>query len=149
MGDRIVADTCVFVESIFGLDGNASEIFFSSLEHKDARLVFSRETIGELMYILKRECNNLRLDEALTSEVLNNASRMFQLGKSVNTKHLKVPTQQIKDPDDQMFVDTAYVADATHLVTLDKKSGMLSLSNVPFTCCTPTEYIESDEQIIS
>ncbi|ARW38455.1 hypothetical protein SRCM100730_01562 [Bacillus velezensis] len=150
MGDKIVADTCVFIESIFGAEGNDSEIFFASLEHNDARLVFSREIIGELMYILKKKCNDFSLSEEETKEVLDNITAMFQLGKSVNTKFMRVKVPRVKDPEDQMFVIAAYAADASHLVTLDKKSGMLDLKHVPFICCTPGEYTNNnDEQIIS
>ncbi|MDY7216837.1 putative toxin-antitoxin system toxin component, PIN family [Bacillus subtilis] len=150
MGDRIVADTCVFIESIFGAEGNDSEIFFASLEHNDARLVFSKEIIGELMYILKKKCNDFSLSEEETKEVLDNTTALFQLGKSVNTKFIRVRVPRVKDPEDQMLVRAAYAADASHLVTLDKKSGILDLKNVPFICCTPKEYIkDNNEQIIS
>lgn len=109
------------------------------------RLVFSQETIGELMYIFKRYANSFNMRDEEITDVLSFVTDFFQYGKSINTKHLdKSRIKKINDPEDQMFVYAAYASEATHLITLDKESGILNLTDTPFTCCTPTEYLEEN-----
>ncbi|MBP1971499.1 putative nucleic acid-binding protein [Virgibacillus natechei] len=60
------------------------------------------------------------------------------MGKSINTRGLdRTNIENINDPDDQMFVEAAYSSNATHIITLDKKGGILDLENTPFDCYTP------------
>ncbi|MEH7419559.1 putative toxin-antitoxin system toxin component, PIN family [Neobacillus drentensis] len=144
MSDKIVVDTCVFIEGIFGEDNNPSSILLSMLDTLDIRLIFSQESIGELLYILKKRCNELQMDSDDTNDILKDMTILFQKGKSVNIRHYKSMPQKltIKDPDDQMFVDAAFAGKATYLITLDKKSGILGLKKrVPFNCCTPQEFL--------
>jgi len=145
MTDRLVIDTCVFVEGIFKEDANPSKLLLESLDQLDARLVFSQNMIGELMYILKRSCNHFGFDEEETSEILFLATSWFRIGKSTNTRKIEQDKKRPKslDKDDQMFIDAAYSSKASHIITLDKKSGILKLKNVPFICCTPESYLTS------
>jgi putative PIN family toxin of toxin-antitoxin system len=145
MADKIIIDTCVFLEGIFHEDETSSSELLSKLDTLDGRLIFSQDTIGELFYIIKRKCNELKLTEQETSDVLTNIAVLFQYGKSTNTRRFKSKKNKIlvKDKDDQMFVDLAFASDATHLITLDRKSGMLKLKGVPFICCTPKVYLDS------
>lgn len=147
--DKLVIDTCVFVEGLFGEEGNPSSILLSSLDSINARLIFSQDTIGELFYILKRECNNLQMSYDEISDILLDATIFFLESKSVNTKYYKFKRNKVrvKDEDDQMFADAAFAAKATHLITLDEKSGILNLKNVPFICCTPATYLSSISKV--
>lgn len=121
--NKLVIDTCVFVEGLFGEEGNPSSILLSSLDSINARLIFSQDTIGELFHILKRECNNLQMSYDEISDILLDATIFFLESKSVNTKYYKFKRNKVrvKDEDDQMFVDAAFAAKATHLITLDEK----------------------------
>ena len=147
--DKLVVDTCVFIECLFGEEGNLSSYFLSNLDKFNARLIFSQDTIGELFYILKRECNNLQMSDDEISAILFDTAILFQESKSVNTRYYKYKRNKIKieDEDDQMFVDAAFASNATHLITLDEKSGILNLKNVPFICCTPTTYLLLKDKI--
>ncbi|KOO50873.1 putative toxin-antitoxin system toxin component, PIN family [Priestia koreensis] len=148
MVNKIVIDTCVFVEAIFGDEGNPSAVLMENLETLGVRLAFSQDTIGELLYILKRECNGCGMDATEIVETLTDVVILFQKGRSVNTLRLKrdKKRKKIADPNDQMFVDTAFESEATHLITLDKKSGILKLDSVPFECCTPSGYFALKEK---
>ncbi|PKF90527.1 putative toxin-antitoxin system toxin component, PIN family [Bacillus sp. BA3] len=144
MGDKLVVDTNVFVESFFGPEENASCHLLTNLEELNIRLLFSQDTVGELFYILKRTCNELGLELEDAQDVLFAATQLFQQGKSINTnyhKH-KIDKLLINDENDQMFVDTAFAGNATHLVTFDMKSGILGLKKVPFFPCTPHQYLQ-------
>ncbi|MHA6250896.1 putative toxin-antitoxin system toxin component, PIN family [Oceanobacillus sp. CAU 1775] len=144
--NRIVIDTNVFIEALFGEETSDSANLFASLDEVGARIVFSQELIGELMYIMKRHCNKLEFDYEETKEILMFVVDFFQLGKSINTRHLdKKNLPKINDPDDQMLVEAAYASDAAYLITLDKKSGILTLEDTPFYCFTPSEYLAKDD----
>lgn len=143
---RIVVDTNVFIEGVFGEETSDSANLLAMLDEINVRLVFSQESIGELMYIFKRHCNSLNMSNSETRETLIMITEFFQLGKSINTRLLdRTDIEIINNPDDQMFVEAAYAANATHIITLDKKSGILDLEDTPFDCLTPTEYLESLE----
>ncbi|PKR82843.1 putative toxin-antitoxin system toxin component, PIN family [Heyndrickxia camelliae] len=149
MTDKLVIDTCVFIEGIFGDEGNPSSLLLEQLDSLDARLVFSQDSIGELLYILKRECNEIQLSDTDIMEILTDIMSLFQRGKSINIKHYKNQKGRVRarDKDDQMFIDAAFASKSSHLITLDKKSGILNLKNTPFICCTPKSYIDSKTKI--
>ncbi|MCG5102261.1 PIN domain-containing protein [Oceanobacillus alkalisoli] len=95
---------------------------------------------------MKRQCNKLGFDYEETKENLMYVVDFFQLGKSINTRHIDKETlPKINDPDDQMLVEAAYASDADYLITSDKKSGILNLEDTPFECYTPGEYLAIDD----
>jgi len=97
------------------------------------------------MYIMKRHSNKLGFDYENTKENLMLVVDFFLLGKSINTRHIdKEALPKIKDPDDQMLIEAAYASEADYLITLDKRSGILELEDTPFSCCTPSEFLETD-----
>lgn len=140
---RLVVDTCVFVEGFLSIEETSSSTILAGLDKNNSRLVFSMEMIGELLYILKRECNKIGLDYDEANEILTAGVALFQTGKSINTRGVKC-LAKANDPDDQMFIDAAFESDATHIITLDKKSGILGLTNVPFKCVTPDDYLKTE-----
>lgn len=144
--DKLVVDTCVFIEGIFGDNGNSSSLFLMEIDRNNSKLIFSMDMIGELLYILKRECNKIRMTPDETYEILTDAVAMFQNGKSVSTKNVN-GIDKTKDPDDQMFVDAAHIGKASHIITLDKKSGILSLEIPPTKCMTPGGYLREKVRI--
>ncbi|WP_368658663.1 putative toxin-antitoxin system toxin component, PIN family [Metabacillus halosaccharovorans] len=148
MADKLVVDTCVFVEGLFGEENNSSAQLLAQLDTLGVRLIFSQEMIGELLYILKREGNKIGLNDEEIMDILTDAISLFQKGKSTNTKFNRSHRViRVIDPDDQMFIDAAFSSNATHIITLDKKSGILSLTGVPFSCYTPQTYIDSKNSI--
>lgn len=142
MTDKLVVDTCVFIKGFFNVKSDCGELL-SMLKKVDARLVFSQDTLGEWLYILKRTCHKSGISDGQMKEVMQEAMNIFRMGKSTNTRHINQDEIAfVNDPDDQMFVNTAYAAKADYVITLDKKSGILSLKNVPFKCCTPKQYLQ-------
>ncbi|WP_409298715.1 putative toxin-antitoxin system toxin component, PIN family [Peribacillus sp. SCS-26] len=123
MRDKLVIDTNMFVEGIFNSEENASETLLSNFDSIDARLLFSQETIGELFYILKKQCSDLQMDDEETHEILMEITTLFQNGKSVNTNYYKNRRNRLRalDVNDQMFIDAAMAGRASHVITLDKK----------------------------
>lgn len=141
---HVVIDTNVFVESVFGAQPNPSAVLMSNLDDLEMRGVYSQETIGELLYILKRECNKMLMDESSVTDVLMNAIVLFKRGKSTNTKYTKSKSKrpQAADPDDQMFVDAALAGNATMVITNDLKSGIFSIPKKHFNTLTPAEVLK-------
>ena len=139
---KLVIDTCVFVEGFIGMEESSSSILLDEIDKNGSRYIFSMDTVGELLYILKKECNSVHFEFEQTNIILTTAVTFFQNGKSINTRRTVSPFRAT-DPDDQMFIDAAYEAGATHIITLDKKSGILQLEDTPFKCMTPDEYLES------
>ena len=140
---KIIVDTNVFIDGFFSLEETSSSKILRELDSNDSRLVFSLETIGELLYILKRHCNSLEMESEDAIEILTEAVTLFYQGKSINTRRTKSPVQA-KDADDQMFIDAAFESSADFIITFDKKSGLLDidLDKVNFKCFTPEDYLE-------
>lgn len=143
MASKLVVDTCVFVDGYFNATETSSSNYFVSNLDDNERLVFSQDTIGELMYTFKKICNKHSFDADATSETLALVAGLFQSGKSINTNIYRKRIDKIlaRDEDDQMFIDAAFSAKASHLITSDKKSGILELRGTPFTCCNPDTYL--------
>ncbi|MCM3792490.1 PIN domain-containing protein [Priestia megaterium] len=143
MANKLVVDTCVFIEAFFGDEGNDSEVMLGKLDKVGARLLFSQDTIGELMYIVKRTCNELKWSPEETNDILQEVTSLFRLGKSVNGIYKgKDPLPLIEDLTDVMFIKASINGRATHLVTLDHRSGILGLTDTSFKCITPSQYLE-------
>lgn len=143
MTDRLVIDTNIFVDSIFNMNETICFELISKLDEIDSRLLFSQNTIGELLYIVKRQANELHWDDVAKAGILHSISDTFLAGKSISTKQLdrsRVPTTV--DPDDQMFVDLAFSGNADFIISEDYRSGMFNLNNIPFRVCTPEQYLK-------
>lgn len=143
MADKVIIDTNIFVNAFFNAETNPECLtIISNLQQFDIRLLFSQNTVGELVYIVKRIANSAGWDEEARSAVLRSLADVFCYGKSINTRHIdKSSLPSIKDRDDDMFIELAYSTKTDYLVTLDGKSGMLAIDDVPFTCCTPEEFL--------
>ncbi|MDD9149521.1 MULTISPECIES: putative toxin-antitoxin system toxin component, PIN family [unclassified Sporolactobacillus] len=144
MADKVIIDTNIFVNAFFKQDTELECLdIISNLQQFNIRLLFSQNTIGELMYVVKRSANSANWDEEAKLNVLRLLADVFYYGKSVNTRHIdKSSLPSIKDHDDDMFIELAYSTETDYLVTMDGKSGMLDLGNAPFKCCTPAEFLQ-------
>lgn len=137
---KLVIDTCVFIEGFFSIEETSSKKMFTELDNNNSKVIFSMGMIGELLYIIKKKCNHIGMSKEDANEILSTVVTMFYNGKSINTRNTNSPSLA-KDVDDQMFIDAAYESKATHIITLDKKSGILKLTDVPFLCVTPEDYL--------
>ena len=144
MKERLVVDTNVFVDWLFDvLDVNASSHVLLNLDKNNSRLVFSQDTIGELMYIMKKSCNRVNSTAEESLNVLTFISNLFLSAKSVNTKEIQKDDQRplCNDETDQMFIDAALVSEAPYLISLDKNSGMFDIEGQSFVCLLPEDYL--------
>ncbi|MGR6760440.1 putative toxin-antitoxin system toxin component, PIN family [Paenibacillus sp. T2-29] len=138
-GCTAVVDTNVFVHALFYEDENCLKIM-DMVENNELNLLFSRDTIGELMYILKNFSRH-NLDENEGIELLQNIAELFYTSKSYNDSKIS-PNTLPKDPDDIMFLKCAIKGNADYLITNDLKSGLIKLTEYDFIGITAKDFIE-------
>lgn len=142
---KIIVDTNVFVHYFFDDEDEASSYIIDHIDDY-GRFLFSHNTIGELLYILKKISNDNHFSYEDIESILHSAVDMFLYGKSESTSKKMIDKDslpQINDPDDQMFIELAYAGNADYIISYDKRSGLFNLENVPFTCYTPKEFIKN------
>lgn len=135
---RVVVDTNVFVDAWFREDQDSKDIL-DLFRTREINLLFSKNTIGELFYIIKSFTKtNLKDSDAL--QVLERLTYMFYYGKSVNTKNVRV--RPSKDPDDDMLYKVAVKGKADYLVTNDRANGLHKRSNSKLQILTTRQFIK-------
>ncbi|MET1250005.1 putative toxin-antitoxin system toxin component, PIN family [Sporolactobacillus sp. STCC-11] len=141
---KIIVDTNVFIHYFF--DGDEASSYL--IDHIDdfGRFLFSHNTIGELLYILKKISHDYHFTNEDIEAILHSAVDMFLYGKSVSTKLINVDELPvIRDHDDQMFIELAYAGNADYIISYDKRSGLFDLENAPFSCYTPKEFFKEKQ----
>ena len=126
----IVADTNVLVSALIG---KRLRFFFEMLKDCKFELIFSEETLAELVSILKRPKFNkyLSLDEIdMLRELLSFHSQLV------------TPTERIedcRDPKDNIFLECAVIKPVDFIVTGDPDLLILNpFRNIPII--TPYEF---------
>lgn len=143
---KVVLDTNIFIDALFRDIPSAIEIL-ELIDSDNVAPCFSQETIGELMYVLKKQLINSNSDSDVRSGLMLAISEMFLNSKSCNTKLSRSP--RLKDRDDEMFVKCAIRGKVKYLISNDKKSGMHSLHSMKFDVVTSKEFIDEYNQIIA
>jgi putative PIN family toxin of toxin-antitoxin system len=141
MDNKIIIDTNVFIKAFFDLDdSNDCLRLIANLDKMT--VLFSQDTIGELMYIIKNCTHYLNTTEEQSLQILKSVTEIFYYGKSINTfKINESDLPNINDQTDMMFVKLAIAGNADYIITNDKKSGILDLKDQPFRTCTTKEFI--------
>lgn len=124
---RIVIDTNVLIDDLLDEKRSSQEIMNLFYQIK-ITLLFSQETIGELVYVMESMArrNIRKISDRI--KFLNNIMYIFYHSQSINTVNVnKQLNVKCNDPNDDMFLECAYYGKADFLITNDKASGMYLL----------------------
>jgi len=142
---KIVVDTNVFINSMIFPKKNEKDLEAMTLLYKLMRnykieLVFSQDTIGELIYNMKNKIlhNIKEMDEQIDS--INTIADLFLYSYSVNTS--STITEKCKDPRDDMFIECGVRGRADYIMTNDYESGMFNITQYKFKVLNCDEFIE-------
>lgn len=137
---RVVIDTNLFVDYLFGNNDDVDYIFDEILYKRKITLLFSQETIGELMYSTKRLCNKFNISSKESVNNLKELSYLFYYADSINTKYFTV--NYCNDPDDDIFLSCGIGGHADYIISSDKKSGIHSFQFDGLNIMTPSEFVD-------
>jgi len=142
---KIVVDTNVFINSMIfpkkhKKDLKAMKILFDLVEIDKVELVFSQDTIGELIYNMKNKIlhNIKEMDEQIIA--INTIADIFLYSYSVNTS--STITEKCKDPRDDMFIECGVKGRANYIMTNDYESGMFAITQYDLKVLNCDEFIE-------
>lgn len=123
-----VVDTNIFINGLFFSSKyeNCAKIL-DYIDDGKIRPMFSQETIGELVYLVKNFARYNLDTEIERIAYLNGIMDLFYYGHSVNTENTLCPN--IKDKNDIMFLKIAYEKPIDFIITNDKKSGLFEIEN--------------------
>ncbi|MGG7149693.1 putative toxin-antitoxin system toxin component, PIN family [Clostridium neonatale] len=126
---KLVIDTNIFIRGIF-----LQKTYFHCvtllelLENENIELVFSQDTIGELLYVIKNFAKHTSYSYDEQLETLYNVSKIFYDSNSVNTVETVAP--KCSDMFDDMFLKCYIQGNADYIITDDFKSEMDKISNI-------------------
>lgn len=124
---KVVVDTNIFIYGWFG-DNTYCDKILDMIDNRDIQLLFSQDTIGELVYITKNfaRYNLHKTEEKIAA--LQAIMILFYYGASVNTLGTKCPS--LNDPQDEKFLKCAIKGEADYLITDDFKHGMKNIGTI-------------------
>ncbi|WP_019412431.1 putative toxin-antitoxin system toxin component, PIN family [Paenisporosarcina sp. TG20] len=139
---RVVIDTNIFIEGLLD-EIDSSKRIIELFDDIKLTLLFSQDTIGELVYMMKIMAKkNIRdLDKRI--EFLNYIINVFYHSSSINTVDTdnSLPVK-CNDSHDDMFLECAYFGNADYLISNDIASGMHKLVLGKVSILTSEEFIE-------
>ena len=133
---RVVIDTNIFIYGWFG-DHPACDKILDLVDNREIQLLFSQETIGELVYITKNFAQHNLQSSSDQIAALQLIMILFHHGLSVNTLYVDSPS--LHDPQDEKFLKCALKGKADFLITDDFKHGMKDIGSI--------KIVSSDEFI--
>ncbi|MFS0763881.1 putative toxin-antitoxin system toxin component, PIN family [Peribacillus phoenicis] len=143
---RVVIDTNVFIDGNL-FSGKNSEKIMKLFKDIKITLLFSQNTIGELVYMSRIMSRKVIRDIDLRMDYLNYIMYIFYHSKSINTIDQKEKHGlKCKDERDDMFIDCAYYGKADYLITDDKNSGLHKMVIGDTKILTADEFIAIYEE---
>ena len=140
---ELILDTNIFIDAINGND-YAIKIL-ALVDSKKAKLYFSRNTVGELFYVVHNICKYQIKNKRISKDIMLNLTDMYLNSVNINTKNGD-GSPKCKDIDDDMFLECAYISKPDYLISNDIKSGMHSISFDKTKIITSKEFIENFEK---
>lgn len=142
---KIVIDTNIFVNGIIFHEKytkitNLLKIIGESITKDTIELVFSQDTIGELMYVMKNFAKHYISNEEDQKQILYMISDIIFDSYCVNTKHTKLKVECL-DPTDNMFLKCAVQSKANYIISNDIKSGLHKIKD-KFKVVTADELVK-------
>lgn len=140
---KIVIDTNVFINGLifpfeYKYDKDIINILFNLIDEEKIELVFSQDTIGELVYIFKNKVKHYIAKEEWEMYMCQ-IIIIFLRAYSVNTTYTKTP--RCIDPNDNMFLKCAKQSYAKYLISNDLKSKMSKVKSPYTTVLTSKEFL--------
>jgi len=117
----VVVDTNIFLNSWFDDDKYCNHII-DLISNRKLKLLFSQDTIGELIYVVKKFAVKNMSSQKPRIALLNFVTELFYWAESVDTSNTKCP--KLNDPYDEMFLKCAIEEHADYIISEDVASGM-------------------------
>ena len=138
---KVVIDTNIFINGWFFSEEHTScQSIMNLIDNKQILLLFSQDTIGELLYLVKNFAR-YNIDNIQTRiSILQSVSELFYYATSINTMNTKCPF--IKDKYDKMFVKCAIKGKADYIISNDYKSGMHNLKNIKTKIVSSEQFVK-------
>ena len=143
---KIVVDTNIFIDGLFSFEEEDNKYcvkIINMINSKQFYLLFSQDTIGELIYVAKNfarhNINNIYDRVSLLQYLIE----LFYFSKSVNTSHTISP--EINDKYDDMFLKCAIEGDADYLISDDLNSGMHGIDKLGFKVLSARDFCKMIE----
>lgn len=143
---KIIVDTNIFINGLIfpNKHKDCDEIIIKIYEMidilKTAELVFSQETIGELIYVMNIMVRHNIESNEIQKEFLHSIVDLIHNSYVVNTANTKLKVVCL-DPTDNMFLKCAVQAKAHYIISNDIKSGLHKIKG-KFKVVTANEFIE-------
>lgn len=138
---KVVFDTNIFVNGTFYSDSHedCSKII-DWIKAKKFKVLFSQDTIGELLYVMKIRSNIVFQMTCDKLNVLKWITELFFFSKSIDTR--KTDCSELHDKSDAIFLKCAIEGEADYLVSNDTKSGLHKIKNEKIKIITSKEFVE-------
>jgi len=141
---KIVLDTNIFINGLFSSKEDNEYIkIMNMVDNKQIYLLFSQDTIGELVYVAKNFARHNVADIKNRILLLQYIMESFYYSTSVNTINTSSP--EINDKFDSMFLKCAMKGKANYLISDDFKSGMHGIDKLGFKVMSAKEFCEMIE----
>jgi putative toxin-antitoxin system toxin component, PIN family len=149
---KIVMDTNIFINALVFPDKHPNtykcvDKVFSLVNEDKVELVFSQETIGELVYNMKNKLTHHIKDEETQLERFNDVNILFFYSYSVNTENTK--TVSCRDKYDIMFLKCAKQGHADYLISNDFRSGMHKIKKYKFKVLSSEKFLDIIDNVIN
>ena len=145
---KIVLDTNIFINGLFSSEEDNEYIkIMNMVDNKQIYLLFSQDTIGELVYVAKNFARHNIIDIKNRILLLQYIMESFYYSTSVNT--INTITPEINDKYDDMFLKIVIESDADYLISDDLKSGMHDVDKFGFKVMSAKDFCEmiKDEKV--
>jgi putative PIN family toxin of toxin-antitoxin system len=136
---RVVIDTNIFITSWFDNLESCDKVV-DLVARNRVKLLFSQETIGELMYIAKKYAIKNISSDIGRIKILENIATLFLNSKSIDTTDFSCPN--IKDKYDEMFLKCALKGEANYIISNDFRSGMHELKDMNMKVAGSQEFVD-------
>jgi len=141
---KIVLDTNIFINGLFSSEEDNEYIkIMNMVDNKQIYLLFSQDTIGELVYVAKNFARHNIIDIKNRILLLQYIMESFYYSTSVNT--INTITPEINDKYDDMFLKCAMKGKANYLISDDFKSGMHNIDSLGFKVLSAKDFCEMIE----
>jgi len=138
---KIVLDTNIFINGLFSSEEDNEYIkIMNMVDNKQIYLLFSQDTIGELVYVAKNFARYNIIDIKNRILLLQYIMESFYYSTSVNT--INTVTPEINDKFDSMFLKCAMKGKADYLISDDFKSGMHDVDKLGFKVLSARDFCE-------
>lgn len=141
---RVVVDTNIFIKSWFKDIESCNQVL-DLVEKNKIKLVFSQETIGELMYISKKYAIKNMSSNTPRIELLKTIAEIFYIADTVDTRKIKTP--RIKDKTDVMFLKCAIAGNTDFIISDDFKSGLHRVAGIKTKVISSSAFIKNYNNI--